>query len=35
MLVAKSAEVSNIKVLDKAGEEVVVEQMMITSVLNV
>ncbi len=35
MLVAKSAEVSNIKVLDKAGEEVVVEQMMITSVMNV
>jgi len=35
LLVSKSAEVSNVKILNEEGEEVVVEQMMITSGLNV
>lgn len=35
LIVSKSAEVSNVKILNEQGEEVVVEQMMITSGLNV
>lgn len=35
LIVHKSAEVSNAKILNSAGEEVVVEQMLITSALNV
>lgn len=35
LIVSKNAEVSNVKILDENQEEVVVEQMMITSGLNV
>merc|ERR1712127_269346 len=35
LIVSKSAEVSNVKILDEDGEEVIVEQMMITSGMNV
>lgn len=35
LIVSKSAEVSNVKILQEEGEESVVEQMMITSFMNV